>query len=311
MNARPALPAAPLQTGFAVTSLLYAATLWGLVWYPYRLLGEAGVGGVASSFLSYALPLLLVGWLHFREVAAARGRWGWLALMGLAAGWTNLAYVLAVLEGEVVRVLLLFYLSPLWTVVLARVLLKEKLNRAGAMVMLLAGGGALVMLWQPGELPLPANRAEWLALTAGMMFAVSNVVSRHLDGVSGGAKTVSVWAGVAMLTVIGLAIWPHELDFVPTASATTWGLIVLVAAAIASMTYAVQFGLAHVPANQAIVIFLFELVVGAVSAYLLTDERMDTKEWIGAAMIIVASLFSGRMQPDPSQAGQPQAAHKE
>lgn len=289
----PVPSAAPL---LAISSLVYAAALWGLVWYPYRLLGEAGVGGIASSFFSYAIPLLFMGWLHGRAIVAARSRWLWLAAMGLAAGWTNLAYVLAVLEGEVVRVLLLFYLAPLWTVLFAWLLLREKLNRAGWAVMGLAAGGAIVMLWQPGEWPLPANRAEWLGLSAGVLFAVSNVISRHLEGVAEGAKAVSVWAGVAVLTIIGLALKPAELDFVATASASTWLLIVGVAVAIGSMTYAVQYGLARVPANQAIVIFLSELVVAAVSAYFLSDERMGPQEWVGAAMIITASLFSGRME---------------
>ena len=289
----PVPPAAPL---LAISSLVYAAALWGLVWYPYRVLGDAGVGGIASSFFSYAIPLLLLGWLHWRAIAAARSRWLWLAAMGLAAGWTNLAYVLAVLEGEVVRVLLLFYLAPLWTVLFAWLLLREKLNRAGWAVMTLAAGGAVVMLWQPGEWPLPANRAEWLGLSAGVMFAVSNVISRHLEGVAEGAKAVSVWVGVTVLTLIGLALVPAELDFVATAGTGTWLLIVAVALTIASMTYAVQYGLARVPANQAIVIFLSELVVAAVSAYFLSDERMGPQEWIGAAMIITASLFSGRME---------------
>lgn len=280
----------------AVASLLYAAALWGLIWYPYRLLGEAGIGGVASSFFSYALPLLFLGWLHARELAAARGRWAWLAVLGLTAGWTNLAYVLAVLEGEVVRVLLLFYLSPLWTVVFARLLLHEQLTRAGAMVMLLAGGGALAMLWQPGEWPLPQNRAEWIALSAGIMFALSNVVSRRLEGVAGGAKSLAVWMGVTVLTAVWIAADPAELAFASSAPATTWALMIGVAALIASMTYAVQWGLAHVPANQAIVIFLSELVVGAVSAYFLSNETMDAREWLGAAMIVCASLFSGRME---------------
>ena len=283
----------------AIASLLYAAALWGLIWYPYRLLGEAGVGGVASSFFSYALPLVGLGWLHADALRRARGRLAWLVLLGLAAGWTNLAYVLAVLEGEVVRVLLLFYLSPLWTVILAHLLLKERLNRAGAMVMLAAGGGALVMLWQPGDWPLPGNRAEWLGLSAGLMFAISNVVSRRLDGVEEGAKAVAVWAGVTLLTVIGLILAPAELDFAASASALTWLLIVAVATLIASMTFAVQYGLARVPANQAIVIFLSELVVAAISAYFLSDERMDIKEWLGAAMIITASLFSGNMEKKP------------
>jgi uncharacterized membrane protein len=53
--------------------------------------------------------------------SARAASWMWLAALGLAAGWTNLAYVLAMLQGEVVRVLLLFFLSPLWTVVFARI----------------------------------------------------------------------------------------------------------------------------------------------------------------------------------------------
>jgi len=295
------MPSIPLQRTLAISSLVYAAALWGLVWYPYRLLSEAGVGGIASSLFTYATPLLLIGWLHGRALRAARGRWPWLAALGLSAGWTNLAYVLAVLDGEVVRVLLLFYLSPLWTVLFARLLLREKLNRAGVAVMALAAGGALVMLWQPGEWPLPANRAEWLALSAGMMFAASNVISRHLEGVAEGAKAVSVWTGVAVLTLIGLALKPAELDFMAGAAAGTWLLLVGVGLLIGSMTYAVQYGLARVPANQAIVIFLFELVVAAIAAYFLSDERMEVREWIGAVMIVTASLFSGHMENDQSK----------
>jgi len=286
---------APSRT-LAVPALVYAAVLWGLVWYPYRLLDEAGVGGVASSFFSFALPLLVLGWLHGRALGAARGRWGWLLAMGLAAGWANLAYVLAMLEGEVVRVLLLFFLAPLWTVLFAWLLLREKLNRAGVAVMALAAGGAVVMLWQPGDWPLPSNRAEWLGLSAGVMFAISNVISRRLEGVNEGAKAVSIWAGVSVLTVAALALTPADIGFVSDAQAGTWLLLLGVAIAIASMTYAVQFGLARVPANQAIVIFLFELVVAAVAAYFLAGERMGAQEWAGAIMIITASLFSGRME---------------
>ena len=38
--------------------------------------------------------------------------------------------------------------------------------------MALSLGGAVVMLWRPEfGLPLPQNQAEWLALSAGLMFA--------------------------------------------------------------------------------------------------------------------------------------------
>jgi len=273
--------------------------VWGMVWYPYRLLNEAGVGGIASSLITYAVPLLALGWLHARELHRARNKWIWLTALALAAGWTNLAYVLAMLQGEVVRVLLLFFLSPLWTVLFARFLLHEKLNRAGWAVMVLAAGGAMVMLWQPdGGLPLPTNRAEWLALSAGVMFACSNVISRHLGGVTEGAKSISIWAGVTVLTLIGLGLYPGELDFIPQVDWTVWLLLLGIGLLIGSMTYAVQYGLARVPANQAIVIFLFELVVAAVAAYFLSRERMGVQEWVGAIMIVAASLFSGHMEDD-------------
>ena len=192
--------------------------------------------------------------------------------------------------------MLLFFLSPLWTVLFSRFLLHEKLNRAGMAVMVLAACGALAMLWQPGDWPLPVNRAEWLGLSAGLMFAVSNVISRHLEGVTEGAKAVSVWMGVAVLTVIGLVLKPSELDFMVNAETGTWLLLIGVGIAIGSLTYAVQYGVARVPANQAIVIFLSELVVAAISAYFLSSERMGVQEWIGAVMIITASLFTGHME---------------
>jgi drug/metabolite transporter (DMT)-like permease len=163
------------------------------------------------------------------------------------------------------------------------------------------------MLWQPGDWPLPANDAEWLAVSAGVMFAASNVISRHLLGVSEGAKSVSVWIGVTLLTLVGLALAPAELDFMADAATGTWLLLVAIGVLIASLTYAVQFGLARVPANQAIVVFLFELVVAAVAAYFLSDERMGVQEWIGAAMIITASLFSGHMEDQQKDEGSPHA----
>lgn len=295
----------PPRHPLAIPGLLYAATLWGVIWYPYRLLADAGVSGVASSLLSYALPLLLLGALHARELRAARPAWGWLALLALTAGWTNLAYVLAVLEGEVMRVLLLFYLSPLWTVLFARLLLGERLNRVGVVVMLLSLGGAMTMLWPgaDGGLPLPSSFAEWLGLSAGLMFALSNVVSRRLSGVADGARGVAVWAGVSVLCLAWLAFEPGHLDFVPQADGVTWLLVLLVAAAIASMTYAVQYGLARVPANQAIVIFLFELVAAAATSYWLAHETMSRAEWLGAAMIVAASLFSGHMEDGQHERG--------
>src|SRR4051794_3897576 len=48
-----------------------------------------------------------------------------LAAIAVSAGFCNVGYVLAMLYGEVVRVMLLFYLAPLWTLLFAWLLLGE------------------------------------------------------------------------------------------------------------------------------------------------------------------------------------------
>ena len=170
--------------------LLAGAATWGLIWYPYRLLAQAGIDGLWSTLFTYGLALV-IGVLAFPRHARGLARMPALAwLMGAAIGWSNLAYVLGVLEGEVMRVLLLFYLAPLWTVPLARLFLHERLDRRGMAVMALAFAGAMAMLWH-GDLgiPWPASRAEWLGLAAGFLFALGNVLVRRLRDMTDPSKT--------------------------------------------------------------------------------------------------------------------------
>jgi drug/metabolite transporter (DMT)-like permease len=63
-------------------------------------------------------------------------------------------------------------------------------------------------------------------------------------------------------------------------------------------TRVVYFGITHLPANRAIVIMLFELVVAALAAWLLVGESMSVREWIGGALIVAASLLSGKLEAD-------------
>jgi drug/metabolite transporter (DMT)-like permease len=60
--------------------------------------------------------------------------------------------------------------------------------------------------------------------------------------------------------------------------------------------------------NAAIALFLFELVVAAISSWRLAGEVMGVKEWAGGAMIIAASLFSGHLEaPAPESETAPRA----
>lgn len=273
--------------------LLAGASLWGVVWYPYRLLGESGIDGIWSTLLTYGFALA-AGIIAFPRHAAILGRIPPLAvLMGLSIGWSNLAYVLAVLEGEIVRVLLLFYLAPLWTVPIARIVLGERLDRSGFAVMALAFAGAMAMLWRPElGIPWPSARAEWLGLVAGVLFALGNVLVRRLDTLTDAAKSIVIWAGVVVVALVHLPgssvgaerAWALAFDHA--------ALIGVVGLALLVMSLALQYGLSRLPANRAIVILLFELVVAAIAAHWLAGETPRVQDWIGGALIVAATLAS-------------------
>ncbi|HQW19998.1 MAG TPA: DMT family transporter [Rhodocyclaceae bacterium] len=279
----------------ALLALLTGAIVWGMIWYPYRIFERVGLPGLHASILSYLVALGL-GCIFLR--AHLRGGFSWkLLLIGLCAGACNLGYVLATLHGEVMRVLLLFYLAPLWTVFLSRLLLGERLSLAGGAVVVLSLGGAVTMLWRPEiGAPWPGNGAEWTGMAAGFLFALSNVLVRQTTHLTIERKSLAVFLGVV---VLGLLITPFEA--LPGARGELrmegwhWAVLILVGVILYLINLIVQYGLTRTAANQAVVIFLFELVVAALSSWLLAGEVMGLQEWLGGAMIIGASLFSGKL----------------
>ena len=274
-------------------SLLAGATVWGLFWYPYRVLGLLGMSGWISLTLSYGAALVF-GLIFFRR-AILSTRFSWMLVwIGLSAGLCNIGYVLAMLNGEVMRVLLLFYLAPFWTVLLARLLLGERLAARGYLVILCSLAGAVVMLWSPGRGSIfPKNDAEWLGLGAGFLFALSNVLAKLGQDCSIEARSASVSAGVVVAGLVFELFQPSGWSgFSPDALV----LLAIMGMVILAVNMAMQYGLTHTPANRAIVILLFELVVAAVSSYFLAGEAMRFQEWAGGAMIVAASLLSGKMK---------------
>jgi len=281
----------------AVLGLLTGALVWGLIWYPYRVLDASGASGLHATLITYALALGLSLLLFRRLLAPLLRPDAILVLIALASGWTNLAYVLGMVHGEVMQVLLLFYLAPLWTVLLARLLLGERPGLTGVLIVLLSLAGAATMLWEPGfRIPIPHTRAEWFGLSAGLTFALSNVLIRKAAHHPIPVKSTAAFAGV---TVIALGMLPLEggpaAGWQAFAAGTALWMLPTLGLVLLATNVAVQHGLNNLSANQAIVILLAELVVAAVSAYGLAGETMRWNEWAGGAMIVAATLLSGRL----------------
>lgn len=286
-------PPESLHRSLPVLGLLFAASLWGIIWYPLRLLETHGLAGLWSTLTSYAAALVPLLWLFVRRLPAVRrDLWG-LLMLGLAGGWCNVSFILAVLDGNVVRVLLLFYLSPFWALCLGWLVLGERPTRASLAVLVLAMAGALTMLWDPRiGVPWPRDTADWLAASSGFTFALTNLYVRRLQAIDVWMKSVVTWLGCVLIALVWILLSDTAA---PGATTGAWiGAAALGLFGFLSMTVAVQYGVTHMPLHRSAVILLFELVVGAVSSQLLTDEQVLTREWLGGGMILLAAFQAAR-----------------
>jgi len=276
----------------ATFGLLFGALCWGIIWYPYRIMEDAGVSGVASSLYTYSITAfvgLVLFAKHWRGLFKLPQSAYWLALV---AGWTNLSYVLAVIDGEVMRVMLLFYLSPLWMLILAYFWLKEPIGIKRLVVIAISLVGAFIMLWQPGSLPLPNNQAEWLALSSGVGFALTNVITRRSTHITLRTKSMAVWLGVIFMAIMLLPFQSLPFPNPSFFSLNNWMVMGCIAILLMAATFFVQYGITQIPVTRASVLFLFELVVAAIASYYLANEAMTLREWIGGSLIVGASLYA-------------------
>ncbi len=129
---------------------------------------------------------------------------------------------------------------------------------------------------------------------------------RRLQDMGDAAKSMVIWAGVTVAALVHLpwsGLGAGEALRVTLDNAWLVGAIAVV---LVTMSLALQYGLSRMPANRAIVILLFELVVAAIAAWFLAGETMRVQDWIGGALIVAATLaseFRTGVRPQTSKTG--------
>ncbi|MBA3624722.1 MAG: DMT family transporter [Methylibium sp.] len=300
MNAR-LLPVAAAAPGLAVLALTLNAFVWGVSWWPLRFLQAQGLHPLWATALVYALAVMVIGarWPQaFGQVWRAPVLW----VLVLAAGSTNAAFNWAVSIGDVVRVVLLFYLMPLWTVLLARLLLKERLNRWAALRILLALAGAAIVLKPPDAgWPWPSGLADFLGIAGGFFFALNNVMLRREAHRPQEARALAMFlGGVLVAGLLAAVLSAAGAVPLPPAPRTAWVKVALaLTGGFLIANLALQYGATRLRANVTAVVMLTEVVFAAASAVWLGNEVVTPHMLLGGALIVAAALLSALEPPHP------------
>lgn len=280
-------------------ALLFNALVWGLSWIAFKELQAQGVHPLWSTVLVYGTALTsLLLWRPqgFRALT----RHPYLIGLSFAAGLTNLGFNWSVTIGDVMRVVLLFYLMPVWSILLAWWLLDERPSRAGLARLALALCGVLLVLKNPdSDWPLPESLADALALMAGFTFALTNALLRRWRSAPSDARAVAMFGGGFVIagTIATLGFGKGTIAFLPALSASwvLWAL--LLTAAFLAGNLALQYGAARLPAQTTSLIMLSEVVFASVTAVMLGASQLNARTVAGGAMIVGAALLAARL-PD-------------
>ena len=286
-------------------ALLIAAGMWGLFWIPQRALEAGGLTGGWATISQMVIPFAMLLPISLWRLYKGQSFGLEYPLIGLLFGGGIACYANSFLLTDVVRALILFYITPVWTTIFEIVFLRQIPRFYRYITLVLALSGVWIVFGQEGVIPLPQNSGDWIALLGGILIAASAVRMeiKKPEGIYPILFSFFFYGG--LFTLIQSYFLSDYLGDAP--SIESW---------VAMMPWLLLIAiLFHIPTNIVIlgapsrigagifsIIILFEIVVGTFSAAVLTDELIGWREILGSAFIIFAGLteiiFASKTEED-------------
>jgi drug/metabolite transporter (DMT)-like permease len=296
----------------AAAALLVNAFVFGLSWWPFRQLEAWGLHPLWATALMYVCSmacLLAVRPGAWRGLLAHPALW---LLVG-ASGMTNVGFNWAITVGDVVRVVLLFYLMPAWSVLLAWWLLGEKPTSGALLRLTLALAGVAIVLKAPDTpWPVPQALPDWLALMGGFFFAMTNVLLRKLESTPEDSRVLAMFFGGACMA--GAVAWLGQGQGIVSAlPAADWHWLALAGAmslVFLAANFALQYGASRLSAHTTALIMLSEVVFASASSVWFGAAQLSPRTLLGGALILLAAALSAwPARALPLTAPGPQSPH--
>lgn len=282
-----------------ILGLLFNALVFGVCWWPLREMQTRGLHPLWATALMYGLAFVAIALF---KPQAWRGLWQQPALWWLfiASGLTNFGFNWAVTLGDVVRVVLLFYTMPAWSVLFAWWLLGERPSRQGLLRLLLALAGVALVLKTPEmDWPWPSSLLDYLALLGGASFALNNVMLRKMAHVPESQRMSAMFGGGMLLTATAAAAG-GPLGLVPLPiDASWWPYALGLAVCLLASNLSLQYGAARLPASTTALVMLSEIVFASLSSVALGASELTERKLLGGALIVLAAVLA--TMPDRSK----------
>lgn len=284
-------------------AVVVSTLFWGTLWIPLRRLDATGLGAPWATAAGFVIPLLMLlpfGAARWRRIVAG-GRP--LVFAGFLMAACIALYAEALLRGHVARVILFFYLTPVWSTLLARAFLEERITRARTVTIALGLAGVFVVFGAGSGAPTAPSAAEWMGLCSGFLWACSMVALRRMGPHASEFDTLFVqFLFLGVLFVMFTLVPGGRPWIVPTPEVFVRGAPWLLLFGLVWMPlvlWLTMFGGSRLDPGRVAVLLMLEVVIGLVSATLLTQEPFGPRECAGA-VLIVAACGSEFFSPAPA-----------
>jgi len=275
--------------------LLIGGVFWGLYWLPLKQVEAAGLSGSAPSASVFAAAFVMILPLALWRLKSLRARARDLCGAGLLAGLSIGLFTAALTQTEIVRAILLFYLTPVWSTALGMFVLGHKPTLARFATLAVGLVGLCVVLGIDDGLPVPRNIGDAMALISGISWSLASLKMYRMPLVPLPDLIVAFVTGCAAVTgallllsgqgMAGDAVSPAlpwviftAIYIVPTLAMTLWPATMLTPA-------------------RAGLLLMTEVVAGVISAALLSGEPFGVQEMLGT-VLITAALLSEVFRPE-------------
>lgn len=277
--------------GPATLGLVAGGALWGLLWVPVRAMEGAGLHGAWPGIAIFAFGIVVMIPILVATKARILAHIWVLIPCGLLTGCAFSLYTSSLVLTDVVRAVLLFYLTPVWSTMLGLAFLGERLTpaRIGA---LLLGLGGLVTILGGGVFQITMNAGDMLALASGISWAFGSFFLYRAGNVAVTEQVFAFILGAFLVTALTLTLgWSVAgggLGAAALRAAAPWGM--LTGLVVVPTLFLTIWPATILPPARVGLLLMSEIIVGVITAAIWSGDPFGGREAVGASMIVGAGL---------------------